>query len=171
MNFENWLIESSLNDLYQSAVRAFPNTTKRQHAVDPIEIANLQWTPFLGMKTLLLRATAINEAREYNPIILFKNVQYHVTRDVYGLIEIVDNMGTGHLIEKLSLENTDARLRCDCNDFKWRFNYTDHQDQSLYGRKRREYHALHNPGSSNPQNLPGMCKHLIKLTQVLNIFE
>jgi hypothetical protein len=158
MNFENWLIESSLNDLYQSAVRAFPNTTKRQHAVDPIEIANLQWTPFLGMKTLLLRATAINEAREYNPIILFKNVQYHVTRDVYGLIEIVDNMGTGHLIEKLSLENTDV-------------NYTDHQDQSLYGRKRREYHALHNPGSSNPQNLPGMCKHLIKLTQVLNIFE
>ena len=70
-------IESSLTDLYQSAVEAFPGTTKRQHAIDPITVVNLRWTPFIGMKTLLIRGTAHNEDREYNPLILFKKVAYH----------------------------------------------------------------------------------------------
>jgi hypothetical protein len=162
------LIESSLNELFQSSVRAFPGTTMRQYATDPIEIETLEWLPFLGMKSLIVKATARNETRVYTPLILFKKVQYHNDRDANNLIEIIDATGKNYLFEKLSAQNTDVSIRCNCNDFKWRFNYTDHQDHSLYGRKRKQYIAAHNPGSSNPQNLPGMCKHLIKMAEILN---
>jgi hypothetical protein len=53
--------ESTLYDLHQSAVDAFPHTTKRQHATDTIRIVQLNWTPFLGLKTLYLKGLAQNE--------------------------------------------------------------------------------------------------------------
>ena len=67
------LYESSLSDLYQSAVDAYPKTTLRQHATQPVVITQLHWTPYVGMKTLFVKGIAQNEGKEYSPIILFKN--------------------------------------------------------------------------------------------------
>jgi len=167
MEFQYWLNESSLNDLHQSAVAAFPGTTRRQHATHPIEISNLRWTPFLGMRTLMVKAVARNEDREYTPFIVFKNVQYHNVRDIYGLVEITASDGAQYLFERLSVNENDVLVRCNCKDFYWRFNYYDHVDRSLYGRKRSPYEAIFNPGSANPQEMPGMCKHLMKFAEVL----
>ena len=54
MNFQNWITlqESSLQNLYTSTVKAFPKTTRRQYAIDPINIAEVKWTPFLGVHTV-----------------------------------------------------------------------------------------------------------------------
>ena len=67
---------------------------------------------------------------------------------------------------KLSLENNDVLLRCNCNDFKWRFNFYDHIDKSLYGNKRKKYENL-GGAPANPMKLPGMCKHIMKTAQAL----
>jgi hypothetical protein len=165
MMFKEWikLNESSSQDLYDSAVEAFPNTTKRQHATQPIKISTIKWTPYLGMNTLFVKALAQNEGREYNPIILFKGVKYLDE----GGISVMGDMGRVFL-EKLSLNDNHVALRCNCPDFSWRFNYFNHVDKSLYGRKRKKYEALYNPGSANPMEMPGMCKHLMKLSHVLN---
>ena len=154
--------ESSLEDLYQSAVEAFPHTTMRQHATDTIIITNLRWTPYLGMRTLFIKALAQNEGREYSPIILFKKVNYNSDE-----VKITDNTGKEYSFGKLSLENTDVVLRCNCADFFYRFNYYDHLDKSLYGRKRRKYESKGVGPPANPLELPGICKHLMKTAHVL----
>jgi hypothetical protein len=157
----SFLTESSLTDLYYSAVKAFPKTTKRQHAVDPIIIEELRWTPFKGVKTLFIRAEARNETRHYSPMILFKNVNYD-----NGRVKIVASDGLEYRFAPLSMEDNDVLVRCNCPDFKWRFNYYDHEDHSLYGRVRAPYESKGGP-PANPQELPGMCKHLMKAVIVL----
>lgn len=156
------LNESSISDLYGSTVRAFPRTTRRQYATQPIIVEELSWTPFLGMKTLFVKSAVRNEDRHYAPIILFKNMNY----DGRGA-KIKDGNGQLYEFDPISLENTDIVLRCNCADFHWRFNYYNHLDHSLYGRKRTKYESLGLGPPANPLELPGMCKHLIKTIQIL----
>lgn len=170
MRFENWLNlqETNLHDLYLSTVDAFPRTTKRQYAIDLIHIKEVYWTPFVGVKTLFAKARAFSEesGKEYNPMILFKDMKYHQKKENKNWVQIKGNDGRSYVFERISENN--VLVRCDCADFRWRFNYFDHLDKSLYGRVRSKYEALHNPGSSNPQEMPGMCKHLIKFIKTLN---
>jgi len=165
MDFKSWIItESSLSELFQSTVAAFPNTTKRQHATDTIEISNITWRPFLGMRTLFVKGRAQNEGREYSPIIVFKNVQYHQNEEP-NLIKITED-GNEYFFEPLSMD-TDVILRCPCADFYWRGVHFNYLDKSLYGRDRKKYEAKYRAGSANPTQSPIMCKHLIKLASVL----
>lgn len=160
--------ESSAEELYRSAVKAFPNTKMRQHAIQPIVIRELRWTPFVGVKTLFVKGLAQNEDREYGPCILFKGVNYQG-----NAVKITANDGISYNFDKLSLENTDVLLRCNCQDFFWRFNYYNHLDKTLYGTKRKKYESQGGI-PANPMELPGMCKHLMKMTKVITesgIFE
>lgn len=154
-------LESSAQDLYRSAVQAFPNTRKRQHATDPIVIKELRWTPFVGTKTLFIKSLAQSENKEYGPSILFKGVNYNLDE-----VKITASDGIDYKFGKLSLENTDVLLRCPCLDFHWRFNYYNHLDRSLYGNKRKKYES-HGGPPANPLELPGMCKHLMKTMKAL----
>jgi hypothetical protein len=154
--------ESSINDLYNSAVAAFPKTTLRQHAVDPIKIAELSIVPFKGMKTIYFKGLAQNENRAYNPIILFKTVQYDSQSP--NTIRIVADDGSVYVLDKLSPAANEVAVRCNCADFRWRFNYYDFLDHSLYGRKRAKYEGNYR---INPKEMPGMCKHLMSLTRAL----
>lgn len=156
-------VESSLQDLYQSTVLAFPKTTLRQHAIDPVVVKKLSWLPFIGLRTLFVKGQAQNEQREYNTILLFKNVNYGKND-----VQIVASNGIEYSFGRLSLENTDVLLRCTCPDFRYRFSYYDHLDKSLYGRKSAKYEAKGVGPPANPLKLPGMCKHLIKTAKVLH---
>jgi len=164
MDFKNYLNETSLNNLYNSTVDAFPNTKMRQHATDTIVISHLNWVPYVGMKTLFVKGLAQNEGREYNPVVVFKQVQYNPNEDY---VELNANDGKIYNLKRLSLENNDVMLRCNCPDFFWRFNYYDHIDKSLYNRKRKKYESSGGP-PANPMEMPGMCKHLIKLVKTLH---
>ncbi len=161
VDFNSWLQqEATLHSLHQSAVAAFPGTRRRQHVVGPIEISELSWTPFLGVRTLFVRGKARNEDREYRPMILFKNVRYLQE----GGIALVANDQKVYRLHPLA-EN-DVLLRCDCMDFHWRFNYYDSLDRSLYGRVRKKYEGQGGP-PANPMKMPGMCKHLMALRLAL----
>lgn len=171
MKFQEWLKlkESNLYVLYKSTVQAFPKTTKRQHAIDEIKIIDVNWTPFKGVRTLFVKGMAKNEinGRDYKPMILFKNVSYHDSKSNQNGTNIVASDGRKIFFEKLNGTN-EVNLRCDCGDFKWRWNFEDYRDRSLYGRVRKKYEAKERPGSSNILEMPGMCKHLIKLVRTLN---
>lgn len=159
MDFIGWLNESTINDLYSFAVDAYPKTTLRQHAVDPIKITQLSIIPYKGMKTIYFKGLAQNEGRQYNPIILFKNVNYNASNS----IKLIADDGLTYHIRQLSPAD-DVTLRCDCKDFFWRFNYYNFLDHSLYGKKRTKYEGSY---PANPKELPGMCKHLMSLTRAL----
>lgn len=155
-------LESSVQDLYNSAVDAFPRTVMRQYATHPIVVTNLRWTPWVGMKTLFVKAIAQSEGKEYNPIVLFKRVNYDGNE-----VQITASDGREVSFDKLSEAKTDVSLRCNCPDFYWRFNYYNHLDSSLYGRKRAKYEAKGTGPPANPMEMPGMCKHLMKTIHVL----
>ena len=157
MNF----IESSAEDLYKSTVQAFPHTTKRQHATQSIVINNLRWIPFVGMKTLFVKSLAQNENKEYSPIVLFKNVNYKGNQ-----INIVASDGLKYNFNKLSLENTEVLVRCNCPDFRYRFAWYNKLDHSLYGTPPKKYISKGGP-PANPMQLEGMCKHIIKTISVI----
>lgn len=165
MYFKNYFQETNLQNLFHSAVKAFPKTTRRQHAIDEIRIAHINWTPFLGVKTLFVKGLAQNmeNHHEYNPMILFKNVSYQQKKENH--VQIQANDGKKYIFEKL--KDNDVLVRCNCEDFKWRFNFTDYEDESLYGKVRKKYEAKYSPGSSNPLEMPGMCKHVMKLMKAL----
>lgn len=159
------LWESTIQDLYQSAVDAFPNTGLRQHATQPVVIKNLQWIPYLGMKTLYIKGLAQNEGREYRPMINFRQVNYN---DRKNSVKFYASDNMPYEIEKISLTENDITVRCDCPDFRFRFAYYNFLDSSLYGRKPQKYiRKTENFPPANPSGLPGMCKHLIKLQEVL----
>lgn len=158
------LHESSLKELYQSTIKTFPYSTKRQHAIDPIKIVSLRWIPYVGVKTLYIKGLAQNteNSKEYNPLILFKNIIY-LPKKEKNSVEILDNNQKKYIINKI--KNNDVLVRCNCKDFYWRGNYADHLDKSLYGTKRSPYKGNY---SVNPNNEPMICKHLIKLYKVIS---
>lgn len=167
MEFSTWLQridETTLPDLYQSAVDAFPRTTKRQFSTDLVQVVQLNWIPYKGMKTLFVKGLIQNEGKEYNSHLIFKGVNYD---SLVNQIKLVASDNQVYTLSKLDLENTDVLIRCNCPDFRWRFCHFNSIDKSLYGRDRKKYEAIHRPGSANPLELPGMCKHLIKLQKVL----
>lgn len=172
MQFQQWLVsmedtltwafnEATLNTLYQSTVAAFPETTKRQFVTDSIKIVELSWTPYLGVRTLFIKGRAVNEGRHYKPIILFKNVQYHETKDHPEIVELM--IEKKYYLEKLQYSKNDVLVRCDCPDFKYRFADYNDKEKTLYGSKPK-YEAQ---GIVNPLELPGMCKHLLKMIDTL----
>ena len=162
------LNDSSINDLYYSTVRAFPRTQKRQHSIDLVKITEIKWTPYLGMKTLFIKGLAQSEEshKEYTPIIVFKNVIYH-NENTNKYVKIIANDNKEYIFEQLDYNENDVLVRCQCKDFFWRLQHTDYVDHSLYSKNRKKYEARINPGSANPLELPGMCKHLLKLAKVI----
>ena len=155
--------ESNLSKLYRSTVVAFPHTKKRQYATDTVQVTQLEWMPYVGMRTLFLKAHVQNleGGGEYDSIILFKNVKYHPRRQS-GLVEIVSfDTHQRYFIEQLSGDKNDVLLRCNCGDYFWRFNYYNSVDKSHYGRVRSSY----DDGNYriNPKEMPGMCKHILQV--------
>lgn len=164
MNFGLWL-ESTYDELYQSAVDAFPNTRMRQHATGPIKVSGVMWTPFVGLKTILVRAMATNEDRQYNPIVLFKNVAYENDPTAETVTLKVSKNESRHL-KPLKTDENQILVRCNCEDFKWRFRHFNHEDRSLYGRDGAPYESKGGP-PANPMEMAGCCKHLMKMIEVL----
>lgn len=160
------LDESTLVKLYHSTLKAFPNTSYRQHSTNTIKIVKLEWVPFVGMKTLFIKGTAINEEREYNTLVLFKKMNY-LTED-HNAVKIIATDGLPYKFDRIDERTTDVLLRCNCPDFRWRFNSYNYVDHSLYGRKAPAYKAISERGPINPLQMPGMCKHLIKTIKALS---
>jgi hypothetical protein len=165
MDFKTFC-ESTYDELYAATVTAFPKTKLRQHATGPVQISEVKFTPFVGVKTLFLRARATNEDREYSPMILFKGVNYVEATRRKGIIRLKISRKESRYIEQLVQTNSEMLVRCDCKDFSYRFRWYDWLDRSLYGHQGRKYEGKGGP-PANPKEMPGMCKHLLKMFETL----
>lgn len=163
---ELWL-ETSLSELYSNTMRAFPRSLSRQNSVDEVKIEHLDWVPFRGMNTLFVKGLANRDGKKNECIMLFKGVKYSKGR-AKGLVEVHASNGERVFLEPLSADSTDVLVRCTCKDFHWRMTHFNKVDGSLFGRDRKKYEALYRPGSSNPMELAGVCKHLMKMSKALS---
>lgn len=162
---ELWL-ESTLGELYASAVEAFPETARRQHSTHTVRVEHVDWVPFKGLGTLFVKGLCNNEGRKNECIVLFKGVRY-MEVPARRSVALRASDGREVNLEALSGDKNEVMVRCSCPDFRWRFSHWDRVDGSLYGRGPRVYHARLRPGSSNPKEMPGMCKHLMKMAKIM----
>lgn len=153
-------------DLYGSSIEAFPETSMRQHATHSVRVEHMDWIPFRGVGTLFVKSLSNNDGRKNESIILFKGVKY-ADEQRKNFVGISASDGKKVYLERLSWEGTDALVRCSCADFRWRFSHWNSMEKSLFGRGHKKYEATNRPNSSNPEELPGMCKHLMKMAKIL----
>ena len=160
--------ESTFADLFYSTVNAFPKTTKRQNISYTIQIPEVAWTAYKGVKTLFGRTISINEenGNHYRSIILIKNIDYSNDRSKKRII-LEDIGGEKYTLARPSITKNDILVRCNCPDFNFRFKYYNKLDHSLYGSEHPKYVANGMGQPANPKEMPGMCKHLIAFVENL----
>jgi hypothetical protein len=193
---ENETLEerSNYNQLFQQTVRAFPRTRKRQHATQPIQIVRTDFTPYIGTRNLLVRGQARSGTYTnvyYKPMLFFNEVQYVKSGDQeeqgprqgaegdmgereqevseqQNVVTFKATTGEEVSIQPINLTNNIVRVRCDCLDFYYRFAPWNFSNDDIYGPKPKPYvrRTNHYP-PANPSRSPGICKHVMKLTQAV----
>jgi hypothetical protein len=126
----------------------------------------MEWRPFLGLKTLLVKSRVVSEGRNYDTFILFKNVNYNINEDNDQCIFLHASDGGQYKLERLNEAKTDVLVRCNCKDFRYRFMYWDKTEGSLWGNTPRKF-APTSSRPANPLQMEGICKHLMITTRAL----
>lgn len=160
------LLETSLNQLVSQTERAFPSTTKRQHATDTTAVSHMEMVPQKG-KLLIKGQVRGSQNKIYDVVLQFQKVAYNPSEE-QDKITFVAN-GQTYAIQPIAIETTDCKVRCTCLDFRFRFALHNHADHSLYGQKPPVYHAKpdSNRGPANPTKTPGVCKHIMTFVDEL----
>lgn len=178
---EQSLLESSIRDLWSKAIRAFPHTRRRQHVVDRVKTEEVKWQAFPGMQVLLASSKVLGERyddgrkpaqRKYRTHLMFRDVKFSESPRK-GLLRLrvrgsSPTIPKGEVyFEQLSF-NDSVRVRCNCPDFRWRFNWECESEEptALFGPKAPPYKPAHPEryrGPANPSGLAGICKHAMNL--------
>jgi hypothetical protein len=163
------LEETSAGQLHTNTMQFQPPSTKRQNAMAPLSVRSMILIPTRGQRDqgqLKVEGTVISGPKTYDSTILFLDVKYEdadrsdnitfvaVDKKEYHVMPIQMNMGN-------------AEVRCTCLDFYFTFSKWNETDKSLYGEPPAPYTPKTDRASRNPQQTPGMCKHLLKLIQEL----
>lgn len=157
---------STYQDLERRAISAFPRTRKRQHVVHTIQIPQVQFTPYIGTRNLLVRGQARSGTYNnvtYKPMLFFNEIQYEEeSTNQNATFKATDNKD--YHVQPIDLSDNVVRVRCDCLDFYFRFAPWDFSNDALFGPKPKPYvrKTRHYP-PVNPTRSPGICKHVMKL--------
>lgn len=164
------LEETTYAELERSTANFQPPSRKRQHATDPIRVTQMQLIPFRSQRDtgdLKVEAIAQSGGKKYSPILYFSDVVFEEA-DQADNVSFTAGDGDVYHISPIQLSRSNVKVRCDCLDFYFRFGSRNRGDDSLYGaplppyKRKTTTHA-----SANPNNVPGLCKHLIKVVQAL----
>jgi hypothetical protein len=161
------LDEVTLSDLERDTVSGFPNTTKRQHATDPVQITQMKLVPARPTGDLICDAEAKSGPKTYDPKILFLDTIFE-DEDTRTNVTFTAVDGDAYNIQPISLTRSNCKVTCNCLDFRWRFSVWNDDRGALYGKPPPPYQRkTETRPPANPNRTPGICKHLVKLTQAL----
>lgn len=167
ITFKQWLFErSTIPQLDMKARQAFPNTKKRQNDTGSVNILpGIHYAAKGDELTIDSRTTSSNSGNAHSQRIIL----YHAHIGHQGDPNMIPLGDTGAAVEPVPLTKDNARVSCDCMDFRFRFADNNDRDDSLAGEAPPAYQRV--PGSNRPpanaSGLPGMCKHLMKVVQTL----
>lgn len=165
------LLETSLTDMEQSIVIGFPDTKKRQHIINTVNVSGVKYLPMIGMKTLRVAGTVTSNGSTYTPTILFLRVNYdNASTDTN--VDLKGSNGKDFFIQPIEKELTDIRVRCNCLDYYYRFATFNQPDGSHIPPKAKPYvRTTDTYPPANPKKVPGVCKHILKLADYLEKTE
>lgn len=154
--------ESTYSDLYRGIERSFPNTKKRQYATGPISVLKTEYLPFVNDNSLRVNTLVNSSGNRYQPVIMFRNVTFQdenlPTNTTFTAVD-----GNEYNIQSIPLSGSVVRVHCNCLDFYWRFASWNYSDGSLEGDPPPPYNATGQRPPVNPEQTPGVCKHIIKV--------
>jgi hypothetical protein len=147
----------------------------RANATNSVQIRSLELVPYEGALGVNSTVNSINSGNTYQPQIMFLNVNYVNVEDNQEVendprlvtFQAVD--GKDYTIEPIHLSRNNVKVRCTCLDFRWRFAIYNDRDNSLYGGGPGLYQNKTERQPNNPQQVPGVCKHILKLAAELKI--
>lgn len=152
------LYDSTLK--YRKWARSYPDVDSKLVDIIPNITAK--------MITFRYRVKSVSRRNEgYNTWLQFYNVEFSDKPTSSNCCKII-NKETGKPLyfERISITEKSkknyVRVRCGCQDFRFRFAWEDRANGCLYGGVPKGYTPV--PGSNrppvNPNHIPGMCKHI-----------
>jgi len=158
---------STVPQLDQNIRAAWPDTRKRQNATGEVRISGVEMIPYLGTKMLHVRSISNSNGNQYQQAIQFNGVQF-ASQDSPEVVTFQAVDGRDAHAKPIQLSGHNCKVRCGCLDFRFRFANYNSGDKSLVGRPPPLYRRKTTTRPPvNPMQVPGMCKHLLKLVQTL----
>lgn len=160
------LLEKNRQELLSKQKRETPERIERAGAYSVSQI-NIDPTALLS-DWLVITTNISGNSHTYTDSIAFKNV-------MTDLIEIAKVDSKHYVNSKLiirsikrSLDKQDIYISCDCDDFKFRYDYWATQGKFKWGKLQNS----NGKGIRNPHNDMGcMCKHLYALLRSNNFLD
>ena len=159
------LEEATYADLENNTMKFTPPSKKRQNAIDPIRIVQMQLVAAPQSGTLEIQGVAQSDSgNKYQSILFFNDVVFE-EGDTPQNMSFTGADKQDYHIQPISLTTNNCKARCTCLDFRWRFAIHNQENDALYGPGPGIYQKApdSNRPPNNPQGVPGLCKHLMKL--------
>lgn len=164
----NQLLES-LEETSFAALRAnakkIPSGDREADAA-PIRIQKLILTPFEQTGQLQVEGETNSDGNIYRTVIAFQEVEYQESNEASN-VTFTGSDGDTYNITPIQLSRINVKVSCECLDFYWKFAKYNATDGSLQGNPPQPYQKKTARAPGNPQQVPGVCKHLIKTVEEL----
>ncbi len=138
----------------------------RQQASSKVQVKKTIFIPSYDNESLEVRATTNTENNRYRTAMLFDDVEF-LDEKTPNCATIIGSDSREYYLNRIPLNQIDVKVKCGCLDFYYRFAVWNHGDDSLIGNPPPPYIKKTNRPPVNPNKVPGVCKHIIKLTQQL----
>ncbi len=141
-------------------------TTPRKKSSTKVQVIKSVIIPSYDNETLQVKAVTKTKNKSYKTNLLFDEVDF-LDKKTPGAASIIASDGDKYYFKKIALNNVDVRVSCTCLDFYYRFAVWNASDDSLIGKPPPPYIKKTNSPPYNPDKLPGVCKHIIKVMDKL----
>lgn len=175
------LLERSLNSLVSVTSANFG--AGRQQQANQVQIRNIKFTPSIQQGILRIECetfSSLSGDGPYQTVLQLTGVEF-IDDSRYNFLQNAESRdstkynthmftatdGNTYYASYDRATTLDVQVRCTCKDFRWRFAYYNSGDGSLYGDPPDSYVSQTDRPPVNPNNTPGVCKHLIKLKKEL----
>jgi len=166
LSFKQYLEEITLKGLADGTAK-FRFPVDKYPQAKFVNIYKVQ--PAIGVKTLTFYGEIPSFTRGeagYNQTIMFKEVQFSEEEPVVdkNKWKFLEDFNVWY--KKPILDKNDVSIRCGCKDHQHRFSYANKKQKALFGNLIKYVKKTNRP-PLNPDNIPGMCKHLKNFTLAL----
>lgn len=167
---KEYLSEITIPQIDDNNTKGFPDTQKRQHIVNTVNIGNIKFIPFIPSNALQVSCDSHSNGHHYKTSIAFDAVQYQEEAD-QNTVEIHGTDNAVHNMIPVSMQQDHIKIDCTCADFRFRFAQQHFKNKSLVGNPPPAHIATTDRPPVNPMNVLGACKHVLALVDKIRIMR
>jgi hypothetical protein len=159
--------DATLPELRTNIEQGFPDTRRRQHITHQVSIANIKYTPLQSQRLIRIISQTNSNGNQYTQFIDLKDVEIQPQHSSTATVPITKALGGTVYVTAAPL-STNVGVGCSCQDYRMRFFQYNQSNQCHAGPRPEQYTRVTTDRPEvNPSHVPGMCKHIIKVVDVL----